>query len=99
MGENPRPFRMAETDRTGTDVGKYLAGGGVSGAVVACVYMVYKLCKGRAIKSSCCGGEMSVGSNEHATYIVQSSPTIDPVAPGKRPPSITLEPHKENSNV
>lgn len=46
------------------DVGNYLASGGVSGAVIAGLYLFYKCCYKRKFHSKCCGGEMDIGAGE-----------------------------------
>ena len=46
------------------DIGGYLASGGVSGAVVAGLYIAYKCCYRRKFHSKCCGAEMDVGAGE-----------------------------------
>lgn len=85
------------TDATASDIGKFVAGGGVSGAIVASLYLLYKCCNRKKFTSKCCGGEMTVGNNEeHASVVVlQQSPQIP--ASGSRPVSeLVLEPPTEN---
>ena len=43
-------------------IGNYVATGGVSGAVVMCFYIIYKLCYKKKCKSKCWGAEMDVKS-------------------------------------
>jgi hypothetical protein len=43
----------------------FIASGGVTGAVVVVAYMIYKLCKGKRFKSSCCGGSIEVQDDTH----------------------------------
>lgn len=42
------------------DIGKVMASGGISSAMIAGLYILYKCCYRRKIRSKCCGGEMSV---------------------------------------
>ena len=42
------------------DIGKFAASGGISTAMIAGLYILYKCCYRRKIRSKCCGGEMSV---------------------------------------
>jgi hypothetical protein len=46
------------------DLQNYLASGGVSGAIIAGLYIAYKCCYRRKFHSKCCGGEMDVGSGQ-----------------------------------
>lgn len=41
-------------------VSNFVASGGVTGAVVVVAYMIYKLCKDKRFKSSCCGATIEV---------------------------------------
>ena len=90
-------------DPVASDIGKYLAGGGVSGVIVAGLYLVYKCCNRRKFSSKCCGGEINVGDNqEHhqaPVVVLQSSPPA-PAPPSSRResqiPDLVLEPRAEN---
>lgn len=42
------------------DIGKFAASGGISTAMIAGLYLMYKCCYRKKIRSKCCGGEMSV---------------------------------------
>jgi len=63
------------TDTTSTDISKFLAGGGISGAIVSAIFLLYKICKGRHLKSKCCGSEMDIGSDVPPTVIIQTNDT------------------------
>ena len=89
------------TDSVGSDIGKYLAGGGVSGVIVAGLYLLYKCCNRRQFTSKCCGGEMTVGNNEPAAQVVvmQASPHAAPLdsrRTSQQIPELVLEPRAEN---
>lgn len=73
--------------------GKYIAGGGVSGAVIAGLYLAYKCCYRRKIRSKCCGGEMSFENEAVMTVpvIPQPSPSLTASSTTARPPSMNLE--------
>ena len=89
---------MAEAapDPVAADIGKYLAGGGVSGVIVAVLYLAYKCCNKRQFQSKCCGGEMNVGNNEPGpVVVVQSSPTHAPRPESQQIPELSLEPNAE----
>ena len=42
----------------------YLASGGVSGAIIAGLYLAYKCCYRRKFHSKCCGSEMDLSAGE-----------------------------------
>lgn len=44
-------------------IANYVATGGVSGAVVACFYIVYKICYKRKCHSECWGAKIDVKSD------------------------------------
>jgi|688.fasta_scaffold27486_9 hypothetical protein len=46
-------------------IANFVASGGITGAVVVVSYMVYKLCKDKRFKSSCCGATMEVKEDTH----------------------------------
>ena len=41
-------------------VGNYLAGGGISGCVIAVSFLIYKMCVHRRFRSSCCGATVDL---------------------------------------
>jgi hypothetical protein len=41
-------------------IGSYIAGGGVSGAIIAAAFLLYKLCAHRRFRSSCCGASVDM---------------------------------------
>jgi len=86
---------MAEQqDNTPAEIGKYLAGGGVSGVIVAALYLIYKCCNKRQFTSKCCGNEMTVGNNEppKVVAVVQPSPQSHPRPGSQQMPELVLEP-------
>ncbi len=54
------------------DAGNMIAGGGVSGGIVAVLYVLYKCCYRRKFHSKCCGASMDVDGGA-------PSPTEQPV--------------------
>jgi hypothetical protein len=78
-----------------TEIGKYIAGGGVSGAVVAGMYLLYKCCYRKKFTSKCCGGEMIVGESESQMQLsvqVQPSPSLEARRTSLHVPEFVLEP-------
>ena len=45
------------------DIGNYIATGGVSGAIMAGLYIAYKCCYRKKFKSSCCGASMDISAD------------------------------------
>jgi hypothetical protein len=73
------------------DIGNYLAGGGVSGAIIAGLYIAYKCCYRRKFHSKCCNAEMDVGASEPSPQLevkpaFEHKPTPRP-SPALRPES------------
>ena len=65
------------------DIGKVMASGGISSAMIAALYILYKCCYRRKFRSRCCGGEMSVSD--------EPSPN-SPRAPSfSAPPKVSIE--------
>lgn len=60
------------------DAGNFAATGGVSGAVLAVGYILYKMCYKRKFHSKCCGAEMDVATEPSPTRDTQIE--IPPVA-------------------
>lgn len=56
-----------------SNVGSYIAGGGVSGAIIAAAFLLYKLCAHRRFRSSCCGATVDMRDDNG-----QPSPTKQP---------------------
>ena len=42
------------------NVGSMIAAGGISGTVIAAIYIAWKMCKHSRCKSACCGHESSL---------------------------------------
>jgi len=82
------------TDTTSTDINKFLAGGGISGAVVSAIFLLYKICKGRRLKSKCCGSEMDIGSDV-PVVIIQATET-SPKPSAKSSPIIRKSVERES---
>lgn len=73
------------------DVSSYLASGGVSGAIIAGLYIAYKCCYRRKFHSKCCGGEMDVGSGQ-ASPTTKEAPFEPPVIKTPKPsPALSAE--------
>lgn len=53
------------------DAGNFAATGGVSGAVLAVGYILYKVCYKRKFHSKCCGAEMDVATEPSPRKEVQ----------------------------
>lgn len=60
------------------DVGNFAAAGGVSGAIIAVGYAVYKICYRKKFHSKCCGAEMDVAGEPSPRKEVQID--LPPVA-------------------
>jgi hypothetical protein len=61
-------------------ISNYIATGGVSGAVVIVAYLVYKLCKDKKFKSSCCGATMEVKEDQPTpNVVIRSPPDSEPI--------------------
>jgi hypothetical protein len=84
------------------EAGSLLAGGGVSGGIVAALFIAYKCCYRRKFHSKCCGAEMDVdgGAPSPTEQPVQlemprmatpkPSPVIKPQAEPAAPPEISV---------
>lgn len=70
----------------------YIAGGGVSGGIVAGLFIMYKCCYRKKLHSKCCGGELDLSSEpEQAVRVeLQPSPSVAPVAAKSEPEPLTL---------
>ena len=49
------------------NIGNYIAGGGVSGAVVCVFYFIYKCCYRKKLHSKCCGNELDIKQDNGGT--------------------------------
>jgi hypothetical protein len=80
------------------DINNGLAGGGITGAIVASLYLAYKCCYRKKFKSSCCGAEMNIEADAAAQVEVevppvqsrQATPVIAATKPTTEPPPLTL---------
>jgi hypothetical protein len=61
------------------DVSNYLAGGGVSGAIVVCAYFLYKCFYRKKFRSRCCNSSVDI-----------SEDTNVPPSPDKTSPKIQI---------
>lgn len=85
------------TDTTSTDISRFLAGGTVTGAIVSGIFLLYKICKGRRLKSSCCGSQMDIGS-DMPVVIIQANDTT-PKASAKSSPIIRKSVEREKDRI
>ena len=53
------------------EAGNFAAAGGVSGAIIAIGFALYKVCYRRKFHSKCCGAEMDVATEPSPTKEVQ----------------------------
>jgi len=68
------------------EAGNFAAAGGVSGAIIAIGYAVYKICYRRKCHSKCCGAEMDVGSEPSPTKELQIEiPSAADASASRRP--------------
>ncbi len=77
-----------------SQIGSVIAGGGVSSAIIATLYVLYKCCYRRKFHSKCCGASMDVDAGE-PTPTGQSAPTIvnvqaSPALKAEQPPKLDL---------
>lgn len=84
------------------DIGTGLAGGGITGVIVASLYVVYKCCYRKKFSSKCCGAEMNVENDvaippeAEAVTIPekvmsrQATPVSAPAKAAADPPPLTL---------
>jgi hypothetical protein len=72
------------------EVNNYLASGGVSGAIIAGLYIAYKCCYRRKIHSKCCGGEIDVDGGQPSPAIVKET-TFEPTKTPKPSPALVAE--------
>jgi hypothetical protein len=81
------------------DIGTGLAGGGITGAIMAALYVAYKCCYRKKFHSKCCGAEMDVQADTaapsdaevvavaEAIMSRQATPVVGPAkAPSDPPP-------------
>lgn len=81
--------------------GTIVAGGGVSSAILAGLYLAYKCCYRRKFRSRCCGASMDVDAGESSptaaapqTIIVQQSPALKAQEPAQMEmPTLDLSEH------
>lgn len=64
------------------DIGTGLAGGGITGAIVASLYFAYKCCYRKKFKSRCCGVSMDIEADTAAPVDIES-----PAPPAPPPPT------------
>lgn len=74
-----------------SNFGSIVAGGGVSSAIIATLYMLYKCCYRRKFHSKCCGASMDVDAGEPSPT-GQVPPTIINVQPS---PALKAEEGKQ----
>lgn len=69
------------------EAGNFAAAGGVSGAIIAIGYAVYKVCYRKKFHSKCCGAEMDVGSEPSPTKErqIEIPPAADAAPASRRP--------------
>lgn len=73
-----------------------IAGGGITGAIVAGLFIGYKCCYRKKFKSKCCGAEMDV--QEDAAVEVTREAEM-PAKPPSRVPTPSLSPQKATEEV
>lgn len=61
------------------DISRVAASGGVSSLMIASLYMLYKCCYRKKIRSRCCGGEMSVSDEPSPNGENKSNIFIDAI--------------------
>lgn len=61
---------------TSIPIGNFIASGGVTGAVVVIAYMIYKLCKDKRFKSTCCGASVEVKDSQEQQSPVTPKPKL-----------------------
>jgi len=86
-----------ESDTTSNDITKFIASGSVSGAIVAVIFVMYKLCKGRKLHSKCCGSELDISSDTIVPTIViahEPSPKPSPTIKRKSIEIVAIEDFK-----
>ena len=78
------------------EAGNFAAAGGVSGAIIAIGYAIYKVCYRKKFHSKCCGAEMDVGSEPSPRKEVQielgESASASADAPASRRPTPRASP-------
>jgi len=72
------------------DIGTGLAGGGITGAIMAALYVAYKCCYRKKFHSKCCGAEMDVQADAAAPVDIESPAPPPPTPPPSHPGSPKL---------
>ena len=80
-----------------SQIGSVIAGGGVSSAIIATLYVLYKCCYRRKFHSKCCGASMDMDAdqssptNEKPTVIeVHTTPRASPIIKAAEAPKLDL---------
>lgn len=75
------------------EIGNYIASGGVSGAIIAVLYVGYKCCYRKKFKSSCCGASMDISADPNVQLEEEksASASAQAQAPASRPASVVLQ--------
>jgi hypothetical protein len=66
------------------DIGTSIAGSGVTGGIIAALYIGYKCCYRKKFKSKCCGAEMNVEADSAVT-VSEETPQPQPQQPPPTP--------------
>lgn len=76
------------------EAGNFAAAGGVSGAIIAVGYVLYKVCYKKKFHSKCCGAEMDMQGEPSPRKEVQIEmpASADPPAPASRRPTPRASP-------
>lgn len=75
--------------------GSVAAGGGVTGAIVVGLYLLYKCCYRKKLHSKCCGASLDIEAGE-ASPVEEKAPTpkpspmLKPVPSPESPPIISV---------
>ena len=70
------------------EAGNFAAAGGVSGAIIAIGFALYKVCYRRKFHSKCCGAEMDVASEPSPRKEVQIEIPPEPRPTPKASPAL-----------
>jgi cytoskeletal protein RodZ len=73
------------------EIGNYIASGGVSGVIMAGLYVAYKCCYRKKFKSSCCGASMDISADPNVQLEEEKSASASAAAPTSRPASVVLQ--------
>lgn len=75
--------------------GSLLAGGGVSGGIVAALFIAYKCCYRRKFHSKCCGAEMDVDGGAPSPTRQEQPVALEMPKMATPKPSPVLKPQAE----